>query len=48
MANGLFVSDRLQNKYASVRINKYADPQAFVNALKTKDLLGKFFTSPND
>ena len=25
-----------------------ADPQAFVNALKTKDLLGKFFTRPND
>lgn len=25
-----------------------ADPQAFVNALKTKDLPGKFFTRPND
>ncbi|MGP1369057.1 MAG: hypothetical protein ACTTKX_07365 [Treponema sp.] len=29
-------------------INKYADPQAFVNALKTKDLPVKFFTRPND
>jgi len=25
-----------------------ADPQAFVNVLKTKDLLGKFFTRPTD